>query len=141
MPVFLLWTIAALGIISFGLALSSYLLGFQGAWVNNRFITERFRQWKFQQLLDGSFVALSRTDLPRFEKELQARWARAKFDLLENEGTINDFLEAENFELFVRPSLCPDNDLAPQIADAYRYLRLDYQGKYFSFKKETLRTS
>lgn len=140
-PVYLLWISTALGFLSFAMSLSShFIFGFQHKWFHNRFITERFRQWKFQQLLDGEFVALSLTDPAEFERELSARWVTGKFDILAKPGTVNDFLNSEDFELFVKPSVCPDNHVAQQILAAYRDLRLDYQAKFFSLKRETLRS-
>lgn len=140
-PVYLLWIITALGFFSFAMSLSShFMFGFQHKWFHNRFITERLRQWKFQQLLDGVFVALSQTNQVEFEKERAARWAKARFDVLDKPGTMNDFLNSEGFELFVKPSVCPDKQVAQQIMEAYRYLRLDYQATYFSLKREMLRS-
>jgi hypothetical protein len=89
-------------------------------------------------MLDGAFVALGQTDPPQFERELAARWVKAKFVVLEMPGTMNDFLNAEDFELFAEPSVCPDPALAQHILEAYQYFRLDYQARYFSLKKETL---
>jgi hypothetical protein len=140
-PAFLLWVSAVLGSVSFAMALSShFLFKFQENWLHNRFITERLRQWKFQQLLDGEFVALSLVAPAEFEKELKARWVKAKFAIVGRPGTINDFLSAEDFELFVRPSVCPDQPAARQIIEAYKYLRLGYQANYFSLKREMLQT-
>jgi hypothetical protein len=140
-PRWLLSTSAVLGLLSFALSLSShFLFRFQGRWLHSRFITERLRQWNFHQLLDGSFVALSQTDADKFDKELRGRWAKAKFEVFERAGTVDDFLNSEQFELFVEPSVCPDQHLGAQVLEAYRYLRLDYQVKYFSFKKDLLRT-
>jgi hypothetical protein len=140
-PGYLLWISGVLGVVSFLMSLSShFLFKFQHKWLQNRFITERFRQWKFQQLLDGLFVALYETDPRAFEEELTARWVKAKFTILEMPGTINDFINAEDFELFVKPSVCDDEGLARQIIEAYQYLRLDYQARYFSLKKEMLQT-
>jgi hypothetical protein len=139
-PVYLLWISAILGFVSFALSLSShFLFKFQHRWLHGRFITERLRQWKFQQLLDGEFVALSQTDPPAFERELAARWVTVKFAVLEMPGTMNDFLNAEDFELFVKPSVCPDTRLAQQVIEAYQQLRLNYQARYFSLKTEMLR--
>ncbi len=139
--IYALWISAILGSVSFVLSLfSHFLFKFQDKWLHNRFITERLRQWNFQQLLDGAFVALSQTDPPKFQKELTARWVKAKFVILEMPGTMNDFLNAEDFELFVKPSVCSDISLAQQILEAYQDLRLDYQARYFSLKKEMVRT-
>jgi uncharacterized integral membrane protein len=140
-PVYLLWISAGLGFFSFAMSLSShFVFGFRHKWFDNRFITERLRQWKFQQLLDGEFVLLSKSNSSEFEKERTARWAKAKFDVLEKPGTMNDFLNSETFELFVKPSVCPDKQVGKQIVEAYKYLRLDYQAKYFSLKRDMLRS-
>jgi hypothetical protein len=98
------------------------------------------RQWKFQQLLDGAFVGLSQSSPVQFEQELKRRWAEAKFDVLEEAGTLDDFLEAESFELFVHPSLCLSEQLERQRREAYLLLRLNYQAKYFSSRKVRLAT-
>lgn len=140
-PTYLLWVSGILGFVSFVVSLSShFLFKFQDTWLHNRFITERLRQWKFQQLLDGSFVALQESNPDLFEEELRARWVKAKFTIFEMPGTMNDFVNAEGFELFVQPSVCKDPGLAQQIIEAYRYFRLDYQARYFSLKKEMLQT-
>jgi hypothetical protein len=113
-------------------------LGGQERWLENRFITERLRQWKFQQLLDGSFIELAQTDHPTFQLELKSRWTKVRFDLLETRGAMADFLNSENFELFAKPSVCSNGQLADEIFSAYLHLRLNYQAKYFSVKKESL---
>jgi hypothetical protein len=139
-PASVLWTSALFGLLSLTISLSSHFFGFQNKWLNNRFITERLRQWKFQQLLDGAFVALSQTNPMQFEQELKNRWAKARFDVLEEAGTLNDFVKAEDFTLFVQPSVCPNGKLAEDLREAYLILRLNYQAKYFSFKKDKLST-
>jgi hypothetical protein len=53
---------------------------------------------------------------------------------------MNDFLNADDFELFVQPSVCPDAGLARQILEAYRALRLEFQAGYFSLKRQMLHT-
>jgi hypothetical protein len=138
-PLYLLWIGAASGLLAFVLSLSShFLFGFQDEWLKNRFMAERIRQWKFQQFLDGSLVALSQSDHAKFDAELKGRWAKAKFSFLGTGGMMHDFLNGEEFELFVAPSLCPISDLVQEMFDVYRYVRLDYQARYFSSKKETL---
>lgn len=140
-PNWLLWISAGLGFLAFSLALSShFIFEFHDKWLQHRFITERLRQWNFQQLLDGSFAAMMKTDPIKFEAELKARWIRAKYDLLGKPGALDDFVNAEAFELWVTPSVCPDTTLADQIFEAYRLFRLEYQTTYFTFKKATLRT-
>lgn len=140
-PIYLLWISAVLGFLSFAILLAShFIFKLPEKWLHNRFVAERLRQWKYQQLLDGEFVGLSQTDPPKFKKELEGRWEKAKFDVLEIAGTVNDFLAAEDFRLFVTPSVCRNNEAARQIFESYQSLRLDYQAKYFSFKKETLGT-
>jgi hypothetical protein len=139
-PVLLLWVSGALGVLAFSMALSShFLFKFQDTWLHNRFLVERLRQWKFQQLLDGELLLLSQTNLPEFDRELKARLIKAKF-ILQKPGALNDFLNAEDSNLFVKPSVCPDKRLAQEIFEAYQHLRLDYQAAYFSFKLERLRT-
>jgi hypothetical protein len=138
-PAPLITTAAILALLSFVLAIASHVFWRgQEHWLKNRFIAERLRQWKFQQLLDGPFLMLTRTDSTRFRSELKSRWIRERFNLLETPGTMEDFLNAENFELFVTPSVCSDGALAQQVFDAYLSLRLEYQAKYFSSKKASL---
>jgi len=140
-PAWMLWLSATAGFASFAMLITStYVFGFQEKWLYNRFVTERLRQWKFQQLLDGRFVELSVTNPHEFESELEKRWVTAQFDVLEKPGTMEDFLDAEDFRLFVRPSVSANTELARTVADAYQMLRLDYQAKYLSFKKHTLGT-
>jgi hypothetical protein len=64
---------------------------------------------------------------------------KARF-ILQKPGAVNDFLNAEDFHLFVKPSISSDRQLAKQIFEAYQHFRLDYQAAYFSFKLERLRT-
>jgi flagellar biogenesis protein FliO len=140
-PSWLLWVSASAGFASFAMSITStYVFGFQGKWLLNRFVTERLRQWKFQQLLDGRFVDLSVTNPHEFDSELEKRWVMAQFDVLEKPGTMEDFLDAEDFRLFVRPSVSANTEMARTVADAYQSLRLEYQAKYLSFKKHTLGT-
>jgi hypothetical protein len=140
-PSWLRWAGAGAGILSLAISfICHFIFRFQEKWLRNRYITERLRQWKFQQLLDGELISLSVSNPKAFEMDVASRWAKAKFDFIEKPGTMNDFVDAENFSLFVKPSVWRDKDLTKQVITAYEVLRLDYEAKYFSFKRHNLET-
>lgn len=131
---------AILGALSFVLAITAFILKLQDKWLYNRFVTERLRQWKFQQLLDGEFINLSKTNKSAFEEELQKRWDDLRFKFSFQRGAMDKFVMSENFELYVEPTPCTDVSLSKQIFDAYLDLRLDYQETYFSWKQNEFTT-
>ncbi len=133
-----LWIIAILGISSFILALVSHFFSFQDEWLFNRFVTERLRQFKFQQLLDGEFMELATKDSINFEKELSNRFAKFEPKYINKLGSLGDFVGAENFNLFINPNNTSNINLSKQIFEAYFDLRLDYQARYFKLKQESL---
>ena len=82
-PVYLLWGGAVLGCASFAMLLAShFIFRFQDKWLYSRFVVERLRQWRFQQLLDGDLIALSQSDPAAFERELTERWVKANFAIV-----------------------------------------------------------
>ncbi|HEY5884016.1 MAG TPA: hypothetical protein VIT88_04980 [Pyrinomonadaceae bacterium] len=138
-PGWLRWAGAGAGILSLLISFTSrFVFRFQKKWLYGRYVTERLRQWKFQQLLDGVFIDLSLTEPHAFERDLANRWVTAKFEVMEKPGAMDDFLDAENFSLFVKPSVCERRELEQEVTAAYQTLRMDYQAKYFSFKKHVL---
>jgi hypothetical protein len=139
-PKWLVWVSALAGTLSFALAVSSTLLGLHSRWLVNRFATERFRQWKYQQLLDGDFILLSRSDPSEFASELKRRFDSLMFEFSNTQGGMNSFIKAENEGLYVNPSSCNDAAMLKSITEAYRQLRLDYEVRYFSLKQKSLQS-
>jgi len=132
--------IAILGIISFLIAIFAHFWKFQENWLQNRFETERLRQFKFQQLLDGNFMELSKNDSVNFEIKLKDRFTNFQHSNINKLGSLGDFVDAEDFQLLVEPNDSSDVELSKQIFEAYFTLRLDYQARYFKEKQESLKT-
>lgn len=137
-PHWMIWTSASMGALSFILALLSFLFGFQKKWLYNRFITERLRQFKLQLLLDGNLVELAAASPEQFKSELIDRLKKFKFEFAYKGGAMDDFIEAEDFKLFVEPIAVKPGAVAQEVYKAYEALRLDYQVKYFKLKRNAL---
>lgn len=132
------WVIAVLGFFSFLIAIISHFGKFQEKWLLNRFKTERLRQFKFQQLLDGKFMELSKNAPTKFENELQSRFTKFQQSYINELGSFGDFIDGENFQLFVKPNISSDVELSNQIFEAYYTFRLEYQFLYFKDKQKDL---